>query len=145
MKYKKGIVASSYDLFHSGHVLILKEAKELCDYVVAALQTDPTIERPYKNKPIQTLEERRIQLEGCRYVDEIVTYTTEDDLGKIIKDGEFDLRIKGSDHIGKIGPIDYLTPIYYHNRAVHTYSSKTLRERIYEAETTKRENGKLLW
>lgn len=136
--YKKGIIASTWDLFHAGHVLVLKEAKELCDYVVAALQTDPTVERPYKHKPIQTLEERRIQLEGCKYIDEIVIYTTEDDLGKIIMANNFDIRFKGSDHISKIGPYDHLTKIYYHNRENHDYSSSSLRKRIYTAELEER-------
>ena len=129
-QYKRGIIASSFDFLHAGHVLILKEAKELCDVVIAALQTDPTIERPYKHKPIQTLEERRTQLEGCRYIDKIVTYTTEDELGKLILEEKIDLRIKGSDHIGKVGPYDYLTKIHYHDRTKHTFSSSNLIDRI---------------
>ena len=75
-----GFTCGSYDLFHAGHVLALKEAREQCDYLIVGLQTDPTIDRPYKNKPIQTIGERHIQLRGCKYVDEVWLYTTEAEL-----------------------------------------------------------------
>lgn len=130
-KAKVGLVASSYDLFHAGHVLILKETKELCDYVIAALQTDPTVERSYKNKPVQTLQERYIQLEGCKYVDEVIVYTTEEDLANLILRNDVELRVKGSDHKGNCGPIDQLTPIHYHDRTKHTFSSSSLRDRVW--------------
>ena len=76
----KGITFSSFDLFHSGHVAMLKEARSNCDYLMVGLQTDPTIDRPEKNKPIQSVFERYVQLEGCKYIDEIIPYETEKDL-----------------------------------------------------------------
>ena len=77
---KKGFTCSTFDLFHAGHIMMLKEAKEQCDYLIVGLQTDPTIDRPKKNKPIQSIFERFVQLEACKYVDEIVVYATEKDL-----------------------------------------------------------------
>jgi glycerol-3-phosphate cytidylyltransferase len=79
-----GITFSSFDLFHAGHVKMLEECKRNCDYLIACLQTDPTIDRPNKNKPIQSLVERYIQLKGCIYVDEIVPYSTESELMEIL-------------------------------------------------------------
>ena len=75
---KKGITFSTFDLFHTGHVLMLQEAKSQCDWLIVCLQTDPTIDRPNKNKPVQTLFERFIQVRACKYVDELLVYTTED-------------------------------------------------------------------
>jgi len=125
-----GFVASSFDLLHSGHCLYLKEAKSVCDYLVAALQTDPTLDRVHKNKPIQTLEERRIQLESNKYVDEIIIYDTENDLCDILKKIKPDIRILGSDAIGKpITGIDFCQQIRYHLRD-HDWSSTNLRRRI---------------
>ena len=75
-----GFTCSCFDLLHAGHILMLKDAKEQCDYLIVGLQTDPTLDRPEKNKPIQSLEERKIQLEAVKYVDEIRIYSTESDL-----------------------------------------------------------------
>jgi len=75
-----GFTASAFDLFHSGHVAMLKEARSNCDYMIVGLQTDPTIDRPEKNKPVQSVFERYVQLEGCKYIDEIIPYATEQDL-----------------------------------------------------------------
>ncbi|MEN6622726.1 MAG: adenylyltransferase/cytidyltransferase family protein, partial [Smithella sp.] len=78
---KIGIVFSAFDLFHAGHIAMLSEAKNHCDYLIAGLQTDPTIDRPdTKNQPVQSIVERQIQLAACRYVDEVVVYSTEQDL-----------------------------------------------------------------
>jgi glycerol-3-phosphate cytidylyltransferase len=82
---KIGITCSCFDLFHAGHVKMLEEAKDQCDYLIIALQTDPTIDRPEKNKPIQSVVERYIQLKGCKFVDEIIPYETEKDLEDIFK------------------------------------------------------------
>ena len=79
-----GITFSSFDLFHSGHVAMLKEASENCNYLIVGLQTDPTIDRPEKNKPIQSVFERYVQLKGCSYIDEIIPYATEQDLMDIL-------------------------------------------------------------
>ena len=75
-----GFTASSFDLLHAGHISMLQEAKGVCDYLICALQTDPTIDRPEKNRPIQNVSERHIQLDAVRYVDEIIPYTTEEEL-----------------------------------------------------------------
>ena len=80
-----GITFSSFDLLHAGHIRMLAEAREQCDYLIAGLQTDPTIDRPKKNKPTQTIVERYIQLHGCKFVDEIIPYTTEQDLEVVAK------------------------------------------------------------
>ena len=77
---KVGFTCSCFDLLHAGHILMLKDAKAQCDKLIVGLQTDPTLDRPEKNKPIQTYEERYIQLEAVKYVDEIVQYDTENDL-----------------------------------------------------------------
>src|SRR3989344_2617280 len=99
MKKKKitGFTCGAMDLLHAGHVLMLKECKEQCDYLIVGLQTDPTIDRPEKSKPIETLTERKIRLEGCKYVDKIVIYNTEKDLDKLLKKLKPDVRFVGAD------------------------------------------------
>lgn len=125
-----GFVASCFDLLHTGHCLYLKEAKSVCDYLIAGLQVDPTIDRPYKNKPVQSLFERKTQLESIKYVDEILTYETEIDLEKLLEETKPDIRILGSDAKDKpITGYDHCKQIYYHDRN-HDYSSTELRNRI---------------
>lgn len=132
-----GFVASAFDLLHAGHCLLLKEAKKNCDYLIAALQVDPTCEdylnRPLKKiklKPIQSLEERRIQLESCKYVDEIIEYRTEKDLEFILKEKKPDVRFLGSDYRGiKATGEEYCRRIFYHERN-HNYSSTQLKDKI---------------
>ena len=127
---KKGFTCSCFDLLHAGHILMLKDAKEQCDYLIVGLQTDPTIDRPEKNKPIQSFEERKIQLEAVKYVDEIFTYETEEDLYKKLLEISPDIRILGSDYIDKPFTGDDLDiPIYFHDRK-HNYSSTNLRGSI---------------
>ena len=128
---KVGFVASCFDLLHAGHCLMLKDAKSKCDYLVAALQTDPTIDRPKtKNKPILTLEERRILLESNKYVDEIIEYSTEKELTEILEKLVPDVRILGSDYRGKVvtGGL-YSKEVYYHERN-HDYSTTNIRKRL---------------
>ena len=98
---KVGFVASCFDFLHAGHCLMLKDAKEQCDYLIAALHVDPSTERNYKNKPIQSLEERRIQLESIKYVDQIELYETEEDLLFILNKIKPNIRILGSDYKNK--------------------------------------------
>ena len=126
-----GFTCSCFDLLHAGHILMLQDAKRQCDKLIVGLQTDPTIDRPdTKNKPIQSLEERRIQLEAIKYVDEIFTYDTEEDLYKKLLDIKPDVRILGSDYIGKSFTGDDLDiKIYYHDRN-HNYSTTNLRKKI---------------
>lgn len=96
-----GFTASTFDLLHAGHVSMLREAKEQCDYLICGLQVDPSIDRPEKNKPVQTLVERYTQLAGIKYVDEIIPYQTEEDLEDILKMVNIDLRIIGSEYKDK--------------------------------------------
>ena len=132
-----GFTCSCFDLLHTGHILMLKDAKGQCDYLVIGLQTDPTIDRPEKNKPIQSLEERKIQLEAVKYIDEIIIYETEEDLYKKLLDINPNVRILGSDYIGKSFTGDDLDiPIYYHKRN-HNYSSTNTRKKILEIDEKK--------
>ena len=135
MKKRKGFTCSCFDLLHAGHCLMLKDAKEQCDKLIVGLQTDPTIDRPdTKNKPIQSFEERKIQLESIKYVDEVIIYETEKDLYNLLKELKPDVRIIGADYKGKSFTGDDLDiPIYYNDR-FHNWSTSGLRKAIYEAE-----------
>jgi glycerol-3-phosphate cytidylyltransferase len=125
-----GFTCSSFDLIHPGHILMLKDCKNVCDYLIVGLQTDPTIDRITKNKPIQTLEERKIMIESLKYVDEVRIYSTEDQLVELIKDVNPDIRIIGSDWEGKqITGGELNIPLYIHKRD-HNWSSTNLRKRI---------------
>jgi len=127
---KIGFTCSCFDLLHAGHILMLKDAKEQCDKLIVGLQTDPTLDRPEKNKPIQSFEERKIQLEAVKYVDEILKYNTEKELFEILRMLRPDVRILGSDYEGKYFTGTELNiPIYYHKRN-HNYSSSNLRQEI---------------
>ena len=131
---KIGITCSSFDLFHAGHVKMLEEAKEHCDFLIAALQTDPTIDRPEKNKPKQSIVERYIQVDACKYVDQIVPYTTEKDLEDIFLSFRLDVRIIGEEYKDKHFTAkdickDRGIEIIYNSRA-HDWSSSELRNRI---------------
>jgi glycerol-3-phosphate cytidylyltransferase len=127
----RGFTCGTMDLLHAGHILMLKEVKEQCHYLVVGLHTDPTIDRPDKNKPVQSVEERRIQLEAVKYVDEIVEYDTEEDLVKLLKEISPQVRFVGEDW--KDNPnltgIDLPIKIVFNTRD-HNYSSTELRHRI---------------
>ena len=130
----KGITFSSFDLFHSGHVAMLKEARSNCDYLMVGLQTDPTLDRPEKNKPIQSVFERYVQLEGCRYIDEIIPYATEQDLVDILLTYDIQKRFIGEEYrtkefTGKQLCVDKGIEIYY-NKRQHSFSTSGLRKRI---------------
>jgi len=141
---KIGFNCSSFDLFHAGHVTMLKMEKELCDYLKVALQVDPTVDRPgIKNKPVQSVYERYIQLQGCKYVDEILVYETEKDLLNLIQTQTFHIRFlseeyKNVDVTGKQYCIDTGIEIHYHLRR-HQYSSTEIRNRVYLLEKQKRD------
>lgn len=128
-----GFTCSTFDLFHAGHVVMLQEGKSLCDYLVVGLLTDPTIDRPEtKNKPVQSVMERYLQLAACKYVDEIIPFESERDLVDLILTINPDIRIvgeeyKGTDHTG-VG----LCPIHYNKRR-HSFSTTQLRERVLKA------------
>jgi glycerol-3-phosphate cytidylyltransferase len=129
-----GIIASCFDLFHSGHVLALCEAKENCDRLVIALQSDPTLDRPEKNKPVQNMFERYVQVNACKYVDQIIPYDTEADLLNLLTGYDWDVRFLGDDYRGRTNFTGYGLdiPIHYLSRK-HDYSSSSLRERIVQA------------
>ena len=129
-----GITFSTFDLLHAGHIAMLKESKSVCDYLVCGLHVDPQIERPQKNKPIQNLVERYIQLNAVKYVDEIIPYCLEDELKDILLTFPINIRIIGSDYKGKnfTGKnicMDKGIEIYY-NKRDHRFSSTELRERM---------------
>jgi glycerol-3-phosphate cytidylyltransferase len=131
-KMKKGITASTFDLLHAGHILMLKEAKSVCDYLIVALQVDPTIDRPNKNKPIQSFYERWVQLSAVKYVDEVIPYSAESELLTILQNYNIDIRILGDEYEHKMFTGRDLHMEYYYNKRTHVYSSTELRERIKE-------------
>ena len=128
---KIGFTCSCFDLLHAGHILMLKDAKKQCDKLIVGLQTDPTLDRAEKNKPIQTYEERFIQLEAVKYVDDIIKYETEEELYQLLKLMRPNIRILGSDYQdGRyFTGMELNIPIYYHKRN-HNYSSSGLRNNI---------------
>ena len=139
---KTGFTCSCFDLFHAGHIMMLKEAKSVCDYLIVGLQTDPTIDRPEKNKPIQSVFERYVQLESCKYVDEVVVYATEKDLLDILHSYPIDVRIVGDEYKDKEFTGKDLSHIeMYYNSRKHSFSTTELRKRVidrYEKENKKR-------
>ncbi len=122
-----GFTCGIFDLLHAGHILMLKECREQCDFLIVGLQINP---RPGKSQPIETLEERMIRLEGCKYVDKIITYDTEEDLYKLLQELKPDLRFLGVDHQGKPFTGDDLPIKVIFNSRDHSYSSTDLRSRI---------------
>jgi glycerol-3-phosphate cytidylyltransferase len=129
-KVKRGITASTFDLLHAGHILMLKEAKSVCNYLVVALQVDPTIDRPNKNQPVQSFYERWVQLSAVKYVDEIIPYSSESELLTILQNYNIDIRILGDEYEHKIFTGRELHMEYHYNKRTHGYSSTELRERI---------------
>jgi glycerol-3-phosphate cytidylyltransferase len=140
---KVGFNCSSFDLFHAGHVTMLKMEKELCDHLKVALQVDPTIDRPgIKNKPVQSVYERYVQLQACKYVDEILVYETEEDLLNLMQSQTIHIRFlseeyKDRDFTGKQYCIDNGIELFFHLRR-HKYSSTEIRNRVYNLEKQKR-------
>jgi glycerol-3-phosphate cytidylyltransferase len=140
---KIGITFSQFDMLHAGHIAMLAEAKNHCDYLIAGLQTNASIDRPdTKNPPIQSIVERQIQLAACRYVDEVVVYSTEQDLVDLLLILPVDVRILGVEYADKefsgkseckLRSIDLVF-----NGRDHSFSSSSLRKRVYDSETKKR-------
>lgn len=141
-KMKIGFNCSSFDLLHAGHVTMLKMEKQLCDYLIVALQTDPTIDRPgVKNKPVQSVYERYVQLQACKYVDEILVYDTEYDLLQLLMTQKIDIRFLSDEYLnrdftGKQWCLDNDIELHYHKRS-HNYSSSELRARTARLENSK--------
>ena len=139
---KIGITFSTFDMLHAGHIAMLAEARNHCDYLICGLQTDPTIDRPdTKNRPVQSIVERQIQLAACRYVDEVVVYQTEQDLVDLLLILPLDVRVLGveyehKDFSGKAECYQRNIEIIFNGRD-HSFSSSSLRKRVAEAETMK--------
>jgi glycerol-3-phosphate cytidylyltransferase len=137
---KIGITFSAWDLLHAGHIAMLSEARNHCDYLIAGLQTDPTLDRPdTKNRPVQSIVERQIQLAACRYVDEVVVYQTEQDLVDLLLILPVDVRILGVEYENKnfSGRQECFSrgiEIVYNSRD-HSFGSSSLRKRVAAAET----------
>ena len=143
---KIGITFSTFDLLHAGHIAMLSEARNHCDYLIAGLQTDPTIDRPdTKNRPVQSIVERQIQLAACRYVDEVVVYSTEQDLCDLLLILPVDVRVLGVEYEGKhfSGRDEcYQREIeIIFNGRDHSFSSSSLRKRVVQAEIEKNLRG----
>ena len=139
---KIGITFSTFDMLHAGHIAMLSEAKNHCDYLICGLQTDPTIDRPdTKNKPIQSIVERQIQLAACRYVDEVVVYQTEQDLEDLLLILPLDVRVLGveyehQDFTGRDEGSRRGIELVFNGRD-HSFSSSSLRRRVVAAESHK--------
>lgn len=137
-----GITFSAFDLLHAGHITMLEDAKKQCDYLICGLQTDPTLDRPEKNRPAQSVVERYIQLRGCKYVDEIVPYATEQDLEDILQSFPIDVRIIGEEYANKkFTGREYCEKEgieLYYNKRRHRFSSSGLRKEIQEKENLKK-------
>ena len=137
-----GFTASTFDLLHAGHVQMLREAKEQCDYLIVGLQMDPSVDRAEKNPPVQTIVERYTQLSGVKYVDEIIPYGNEKDLEDILEMYHIDVRILGEEYKDK----DFtgrdickrLGIELYFNRRQHRFSTSGLRQRINSPVSSKR-------
>lgn len=132
---KVGFTCSCFDLFHTGHVLMLREAKTVCDYLIVGIQTDPTIDRPDKNKPIQSIFERVEQVKACKYIDEIVMYETEEDLMNILQSFPIDVRIVGEDYRDKNFTGKDLDIEVYYNLRRHDFSSSKLRQQLQKEKS----------
>ena len=138
---KTGITFSTFDLFHAGHVKMLEEAKTKCDYLIVGLQLDPSIDRPEKNKPTQSIIERYVQLKACKFIDEIVPYVTEEDLMDVLSSFKIDIRIIGEEYKEK----DFTGKEYckkkgieiYYNKREHRFSSSALRKQVSNSENSK--------
>ena len=140
-KHRVGITFSAFDLLHAGHITMLEEAKRQCDYLICGLQTDPTIDRPEKNRPVQSVVERYIQLKGCKFVDEIVPYATEQDLEDILRAFKIDVRIIGDEYKDK----NFTGRTYCEEKGIelcfnireHRFSSSSLRQEVADKQPKK--------
>jgi glycerol-3-phosphate cytidylyltransferase len=130
---KVGITFGAFDLFHAGHILMLQEAKTICDHLIACIQTDPSLDRNEKNAPVQSIVERQIQVTACKYVDEVIVYDTEKDVMEILKSVDWTVRILGDEYRDKpfTGREETIERCYF-NRRPHTFSSSELRLRVVQ-------------
>ena len=142
MSNRVGITCSTFDLLHSGHVAMLREAKTQCDYLICALQNDPSIDRPEKNQPVQNIVERQAQLAAIRYVDEILVYNTEKELLDILGMYQIDVKIMGEEYrdleftgkdLCRQRDIEF-----YFNKRDHRVSTSDLRKRVVISENERK-------
>ena len=132
-----GFTCGAFDLLHAGHVVMLKEASENCEYLIVGLQTDPSIDRQKKNQPVQSVYERYIQLRAVKYIDEIIPYDTEQSLRDLLEATKIDIRFVGEDYKNKgFTGADLVKDVYFTSRQ-HSFSSSTLRNRINESSNKK--------
>jgi glycerol-3-phosphate cytidylyltransferase len=137
-----GFTCSAFDLLHSGHIAMLREAKSQCDYLICGLQVDPSLDREEKNTPIQTIVERYTQLQAISYVDEIIPYVTEEDLLDIISMLPINVRILGDEYRNKEFTGKEICQkrgikLYFNNRD-HNFSTSSLRKKVYDREDIRR-------
>ena len=135
---KKGITFGAFDLFHAGHVMMLKEAKTVCDHLIVCIQSDPSLDRKEKNKPVQSIVEREIQVYGCRYTDEVIIYDTEVELLEILNTVDWDIRILGEEYKDKdfTGREQSLNKCHF-NKRPHNFSTSELRKRVAKEQFKK--------
>ena len=135
---KKGITFGAFDLFHAGHVMMLEEAKTVCDYLIVCIQSDPSLDRKEKNKPVQSIVEREIQVSGCKYTDEVIIYDTEADLLDILDTVDWDVRVLGEEYKEKdfTGREQTLEKCHF-NKRPHNFSSSELRKRVTKEQFEK--------
>ena len=135
---KKGITFGAFDLFHAGHVMMLEEAKTVCDHLIVCIQSDPSLDRKEKNKQVQSIEEREIQVYGCRYTDEVIIYDTEAEVLEILDTVDWDVRILGEEYSNKdfTGREQTLNKCHFNNRP-HNFSSSELRIRVAKEQFKK--------
>lgn len=130
-----GFTCGAFDLLHAGHIVMLKEARSKCDYLIVGLQTDPSIDRQHKNQPVQSVYERYIQLKAVKYVDEIIPYDTEQSLRDLLMSTPIDIRFVGDDYKDRIFTgMDLGHEVFYTSRK-HSFSSSSLRNKIHESRT----------
>ena len=135
---KKGITFGAFDLFHAGHVMMLEEAKTVCDHLIVCIQSDPSLDRKQKNKPVQSIVEREIQVYGCRYTDEVIIYDTEAEVLEILDSVDWDVRILGEEYRNKdfTGREQTLNKCHF-NKRPHNFSSSELRKRVAKEQFKK--------
>jgi len=132
-KFKVGIICGAFDVIHPGYIHLFSDAKSVCKKLIILLQVDPTIDRPEKMKPTQPVEDRALILKAIKYIDDVIYYTTEEDLYKILKKDFYDVRILGTDYLNKnYTGKDLGREIYWHDRA-HNYSATDFKEKIKES------------
>ena len=132
MDTKIGFTCGAFDLLHAGHIVMLKEARQNCDYLIVGLQTDPSIDRQEKNQPVQSVYERYMQLQAVKYVDEIIPYDTEQSLIDLLESTDIHLRFVGEDYVDRNFTGKGLHEIYYTNRQ-HSFSSSGLRRKVSQS------------